>query len=353
MRASLRTTGHAETRGGFALALVVFLLFAATVAGLTGYQIVSAEASLAEGSENQEEALSVAEAGIRRYVGEHIGIPGTATYAIGDGNVTITPRRVSKVNDSTDVYLLTAVGTVTDPRYPTSPATRTVRQYAKLNRRPVRARAAVMTIQNDVNIVGSAEINGSAFFDAGSAECPTNDTNNLVATGGLVGSGISNGTITGSPAFTSLGSVAAVISAAALRWSVLKDPTFPIPYDGSWPNFSAIPADSFPVIRVTGNYTLDRNGRGTLIVTGNFIGAGNWEWKGIILAGGAVSTSYTPGPGTQPTVKGVVVSGLNGSAFAGQQSFQRWRSRWYPCYVRKANLAIAYLTPITASSWSY
>jgi hypothetical protein len=341
---------------GFALALVVFLLFAASVAGMTGYQIVSAEASLAEGNENQDEALAVANAGIERYIGEHIGIPGASTYAVGDGNVTITPKKVSKLNDSTDLYLLTAVGTVTDPRYPTSPAKRTVHEYAKLNRRPVKPRAIFMSTQNTINIDNpNGEVDATVHPVSPAADCPANDANGLVGTGGVG----SPGTAVGGPpgnlagAFVPLGSVAGVISAAGVRWSVLRDPTFPIPYDGTWPNFASIPADSFPVIRVNGNYTMDRSGRGTLIVTGNFYKAGGHEWSGIILAGGATSTSYDGGSGNGPAIRGMIVSGLNGTTFGGVQSLQRFHVRWYPCYVRKANLAIAYLSPVTASSWTF
>jgi hypothetical protein len=357
MRGALRKFSRNER--GFALAMVVFLLFAAAIAGLTGYQVVGAEASLAEGNENQDEALAVANAGMARYVGEHIGIPGSATYAVGDGSVTITPKKVAKLNDSTDLYLLTSVGTVTDPRYPTSPATRTLRQYANLNRRPVKQKASFMTIQSTVSLgnQGGNEVTGTAYFATSAAvDCPSGDNSGVGSTGGIALPNTSVGgstAPTGSPAIVSYGSAAALIAAAALRWSVLKDPTFPIPYDGTWPNFSSIPSDSFPVIRVNGSYTMDRNGRGALIVTGNFYGAGTYEWQGIILAGGAASSSYNSGTGAGPTVKGVVVSGLDGTAFGGNQQINRWHSIYYPCWVRRANLALAYLTPVSRSAWTY
>jgi hypothetical protein len=343
---------------GFALALVVFLLFAAAVAGATGYQIVSSEASLAEGNESQDEALAVANAGMQRYVGEHIGIPGSSTYAVGDGSVTVTPKKMAKLNDSTDLYLLTAVGSVSDPRYPTSPATRTVRQYANLNRRPVKGRATFMSVQSTINIANpGGEVDGTVHYNvSAAADCPANDTNNLNATAGVASPGTSTGGPNppiGSPGFVSLGTIAGVISAAGVRWSVLEDPTFPVPYDGSWPNFSSIPSDSFPVIRVNGNYTLDRNGRGALIVTGNFSTAGDWDWEGIILVGGAATGSYSGGSGGGNTVKGMIVSGLDGTTFGGAQALTRFQARWFPCNVRKANLALAYLSPVSRSLWTY
>jgi hypothetical protein len=354
-RSPVRTTD----RKGFALAMVVFMLFAAAVAGVTGYQIVSVEASLAEANENTDEALAVANAGVQRYIGEHIGIPGVTTYAaVGDGTVTITPKKVAKLNDSTDLYLLTSVGTVTDPRYPTSPAKRTVQQYANLNRRPLKRLAVFATIQPTVLVSNpNTEVDGRAYFATSKAvDCPAGDTLGVGDIPGIASTGTAvGGSITplGSQVLLSYASSSALIGATGLRWSVLKDPTFPIPYDGTWPNFASIPFDSFPLIRVNGNYTLDRSGRGVLIVTGNFTDAGIYEWRGVILAGGATSNSYNSGSGNGVTVKGMVVSGLNNSVFTGNQSLSHWHSLYYPCYVRRANLALAYLAPVSRSSWTY
>lgn len=347
-------------RNGFALALVVFMLFAAAVAGMTGYQIVSAEADLASGNENADEAMAVANAGLERYIGEHIGIPGSSTYVVGDGSVTITPRRMAALDDSTDLYLLSSVGTVTDPRYPTSPARRTTRLYARLNRRPVKMKAAFLTIQDVVSIgnQGSARVDGRATIEnSSSADCPSGDNSGVGNIGGIgsLDSGIGGNQPTGSPAVLTYASIGAVTSAAGLRWSVLKDATFPIPYDGTWPNFASIPSDSFPVIRVNGSYTLDRSGRGALIVTGNFSASSgtNFVWRGLILAGGAVSGSFQGASGNGNQIRGVVVSGLNGSQFSGNQQVNRMQIDYYPCWSRRANLALAYLSPVDRSLVTY
>ena len=74
---------------GFALAMVVFLLFAVAIAGLTGYQIVSVEAALASGNGDANLALTVANGGLHRYVAERIGEAGADTYLIGRGSVTV------------------------------------------------------------------------------------------------------------------------------------------------------------------------------------------------------------------------------------------------------------------------
>ena len=71
------TPWPAQDRGGFVMVMVVFLLFAVAVAGATGYQLVSAEAALASGAGEAQEALAAARAGLERYVGEHIGVAAT------------------------------------------------------------------------------------------------------------------------------------------------------------------------------------------------------------------------------------------------------------------------------------
>ena len=70
---------------GFALAMVVFLLFAVAIAGLTGYQVVSVEATLASGNGDSDVALITANAGLHRYVGDRIGEPAADSFLIGGG----------------------------------------------------------------------------------------------------------------------------------------------------------------------------------------------------------------------------------------------------------------------------
>ena len=154
-------------RDGFALAMAVFLLFAVAIAGLTGYQVVSVEATLASGNRDAGSALTIANGGLQRYVAERISEFGTDPYLIGSGSVTVTPRRLARLNDSTELYLLEAVGTVTDPRYPTSPATRIVRQYAHLNTMPLRAVAALIAIENTVHLSGPFQVAGNDIAETG------------------------------------------------------------------------------------------------------------------------------------------------------------------------------------------
>ncbi|MCK5651961.1 MAG: hypothetical protein KAJ42_11310, partial [Gemmatimonadetes bacterium] len=73
-------------RGGFALGLVVLLLFAIGVAGAVGFQVVQVESHLSNQAREMNLALSVAEAGLQRFLGEHRGHPpDTTIYGINGG----------------------------------------------------------------------------------------------------------------------------------------------------------------------------------------------------------------------------------------------------------------------------
>ena len=255
---------------GFALAMVVFLLFAVAIAGLTGYQVVSGEATLASGNEDADVALAVANGGLHRYVGERIGEPGPDTYSIGGGSVTVTPQKVARLNDSTELYLLEAVGAVTDPRYPTSPATRTVRQYAYLNTMPVRAVAALITVENTVDFLDDWQVAGNDIAEPG--DC-VGVQGARFSIHGIAGTGTAGiGATTPVPGNSRVspdryqvggGTAAEVVAAAEVRWPVIKDPDFNVTYIDEMPNFAAIGADSFPVIRMNGDYTPESSGAGS------------------------------------------------------------------------------------------
>ena len=271
--------------GGFALAMVVFLLFAVVIAGLTSYQVVSVEATLASGYEDTGVARTIANGGLNRYVAVRVGEPSPDTFLIGRGSVTVTPPKLADLNDSTELYLLEAVGTVTDPRYPSSPATRIVRQYAYLNTMPLRAVAALIAMENTVDLSEPFQVSGNDIAETGDCVGVPGarfSTRGIAGTG-TAGVGTTQATAssnTVSPDRYQVGATsAAVVAAAEVRWSAIKDPLFNIGiYDGVMPNFAAIPADSFPVIRMNGDYTLNQAGRGALIVTGFFYHEEDMDW---------------------------------------------------------------------------
>ena len=120
-----------DPRGGFALALVVLLLFGIGVAGAAGYQVVFNEALLSVHAKETQTALSIARAGLRAYIGKQIGVhEDQVTYSIAGGDAVITARLVSEIDDFETLYLLGSQGVYTDPTFTGSAARRTVYQYA-------------------------------------------------------------------------------------------------------------------------------------------------------------------------------------------------------------------------------
>ena len=333
---------------GFALVMVVLLLFAVAVAGATGYQIVTAEHELAGGGEQKEEALALARAGLERYVGEHIGVPTVSTWMeASGGTVTVTPRRLSDADDvdpeeEFDVYLLDSVGEMPDPRYPNSPALRTVRQYAVLHRMPVNAVAAMMSIATQVRLDSDGDLDvtpGNSICGYGPSVRGLANVGTYVQNGGDLNDG-----------HIQLGSFQALMDSLEARWSVLTDPTFTIPfYDDVWP--TSFPNNVFPVIRVNGDLNAGgaHDGRGVLIVTGNFTVAPNFDWTGIILAGRSSSLDAN---GSDAEIDGMLVTGLNGASQA--QLVVADLEIDFDCSdVQDANLSLAYLELADNTRWEF
>lgn len=306
-------TGVGGGHGGFALALVVFMLFAVAVAGITGYQVVSNELTLAIQYRDSQKALSVARAGLQRFLGETVGQVGdSVSYAIGDGIALVTTRKVLEKDSRNHLYYIRSEGTVSDLRTPLAPAKRVVGEYAWHRISPVPHKAVVLLTGGVLSVVGDGAVDG---FDTSSAlTCPGGGTAGVSGVG-TAGSALaySGGTISGrSPAVdSSYTTFQAVYDTVGIRWDILTDPNFAVDFDGVPP--SGIPSDSFPVVRYQGDLLASSywSGRGVLIVTGKLSLWSGFHWGGIILAGemdpvGAWSSSYGP------IINGMLIGGLNG-----------------------------------------
>jgi hypothetical protein len=328
------------------LALVVLMLFAISVAGAAGYLIVNTEFSMAKHAGQGAEALSVARAGLHRYVAEQLGVLGdSVSYAIGDGVALVTRRRVAQKDSITDIYYIRSEGTLHDIFSPATPARRVVGAYGVHHRRPLRHHAAFMASANTVY----AEVySGSAGRISGNdastdPTCPGSGVPPIsppitgaiarVTTGVLTG-----GTLQGSPNGEAWGGgYAQMYDSVALRWDILSDPSFPVDFDGVLPNYGSMAADSFPVVRVHGYFNPGSSwsGRGLLIVNGELDAAASFVWEGIVLAG-SVDDIH------EGNIHGMLVAGLDG---ANPYSPVQWRGtvQYYSCLVNRANEALSYL----------
>jgi hypothetical protein len=329
-----------DDRGGFVLAFVVLMLFTISVAGATGYLVVSTEFAMSRHGTEGAEALAVARAGLERYAAEQLGVLGdSVSYAIGDGTAVVTRIKVMSKDSLTDLYYLRSEGTVTDILSPSTPAKRVVGGYAWHHRRPLRQFGALMISETTIDVKDWLARDEVVGVDSSTvADCSGGGAAPIAGVIAL-NNAMGSGNWTGSPDDEFWGSYAAMYDSVALRWDVLTDASFPVDYHMAWPNFATLPADSFPVIRLVGNWYFSDawDGRGVLIVTGQYDAASDFDWSGIILAGSVESHVHGQ-------VRGMFVGGLNGAnPGAGDKVIWHATADYYSCYGYEANESLSYL----------
>lgn len=338
MTRSSEVVARAE-HGGFVLALVVFMLFAISVAGAAGYLIVASEFAMARYSSEGGEALAVARAGIERFVGEHSGtVPDTVSYAMGDGVVVVTTRKLAETDSVTHLYTLKAEATVADPRTPATPARRVVTAQAILHRRPLPHLAALITSANAVTVHSFGDADGADHNT--SLDCVGGGASAI--TGGVARGAIS-GVLNGSPASEIWpGGWDAIRDSIVARWDVLSDPDFPVDYENTLPALGSIPADSFPLVRFTGYNLTSTSGdhnKGVLIWVGELRPWLLFNWEGIVLAEniGQPFLGFLGGG----SVDGMLIGGLNADNSPSTLEV-RTDVRYHSCNVYQANETLSY-----------
>jgi len=333
-------------RRGFALVMVVFLLFAVAVAGVTGYQVVSSEFGLAQQNRDGQEALAVARAGLQRFLGEQIGQVGDSVmYAVGNGIATVTAKRVFRQDSLTYMYYIESQGEVEDVGMPLLPARRIVGTYAWHRMSPIRLKGTLWVSGGTTTFGGSYGYGAyvSGYDVATTSDCTGGGTAGV--RGFVRGSSTSylwsGSTVTGpAPTISTYSGYAEVYDTVGVRWDILSNESFPVDFDGSPPNWASLPADSFPIVRYRGNLAVSSawSGRGVLIVTGTltFSTASSFSWNGIVLAGALGSV----GAYVYPTVRGMLIVGLNA---ANPAVTVRGDLRYHSCNAYNANRALSYL----------
>lgn len=328
--------GARGDRGGFVLVFVVFMLFAVSVAAATGYLVVSTDFGMAKHSSDGAEALTVARAGLERFVAEQLGVvDDSVTYALGGGVALVTSRKLFQKDSVTDVYFIRSEGTVADIFALASPARRVVGAYATHRKRPLPHLGTVVLSAQTVQAQNGGTIYGNDYSTAG--DCPGGGTAGItgaIARSNVLEDGMSD--VDGNPrARLWPGGYTQILDSIAIRWDVLSDPDFPIEFDGVWPNFGSLPVDSFPVVRMSGFLSTSQVGRGVLIVDGTFDPTSGFRWDGIVLARDI--DDYVEGD-----IRGIVVAGLNADNFYPTVN---WRgiAAYNACYVYAANESLSYL----------
>ena len=340
-----------DPRGGFVLALVVLLLFGIGVAGAAGYQVVLSEALLSVHAKETQTVLSIARAGLRSYIGKQIGVhEDTVTYSIEGGDAVVTARLVSETNDFETLYLLRSEGVYTDPTFTGSAARRTVYQYAVKREVALDHLAALTAASGEVHVSGDDDpkVYGNDQASLGACEQTSED---IVGVLMAAGSNLTiSGSVNGSADSLRYASYAAVVDSLGIDWPLLTSADFPVDYQDTWPT-CPMPADTFPVIRWTGDAFVGSStcGRGVLMVTGTLFIYDGFLWDGVVLAG-RIRDSELFGP-VYYRINGLVVHGLGGAGTNMDDMVNGQEIYYNRCMAFKAGKRLSHFRALGSTWW--
>lgn len=332
------------------MAIVVLLLFAVGVAGAVGFQIVQAEARLALQGQETARAFVLANGALQRFIGDQQAeVADSAVYEMGGGEAVVRSRKVSDLSAVEELYVIEAEGRFTDPRIAEVPATRTVRTYAILEKVPMGVLGGYNSsgdpyYHNDFQLTG---------YDQATSGCAWAGTDEAALVGGGDMYTSNYGMLDGDPVARNLGSTSAFLDSMDIDWDVLTDPTYEVDYEvtqsSDWPDFTTIPADTMPVIRVWIDgfaLTNTQDGWGLIIVTGAPDFRSGFDWNGIILSG----KNDRLIDDQNFRVNGMHIGGLAGSD--GSVSVDDGGGFYYhSCNVIDAAVKLAHLEPVSGAWW--
>lgn len=309
-----------SSEGGFALAVVLIALVGLTALGVGGFLMTTSGYTASQNSRTSLEALYLADRGLEQFLATHQGPAPTSpvTYSYASGTAEVTLDTLNRINPLQSVWRITSEGRHPLPKGGT--ARRTVQTIAVLNANTFKFPSAFTSASGLHKNGNAGTITG--FDQATSGDCPEGgdeDTNGVAtppppydySQSGGGGSIVPDG----SPKDTAqYASQTELLEATGVDWAALVAGEL-LQFDyvippNSWPNFSSLPADDWPVIYVDNaggefDLTPGMSGQGTLIVRGDLTISGQTNWKGPIMVGGAVTTD-----GKQ-TVEGGISSGFN------------------------------------------
>lgn len=311
-----RTRRAVGERAGSAMLTILMLVVVISVAVAGTFSMIESERKSLGDHEAQQGAYDLARSGYDHFMANPTGTlagftpptwtgPDSLYVALSGGYAWVKVERIRPaIGTDGALYLVRSRGVRTSYRSGNTPAAeRIFAQYAQFNN-AMPALAAWTSLTGLTKTGGSGVISGtdgcSATPPVGGVAVPT--------TPGYSQSGGSS-VPSGSPNILDMGPQASANSMIDIDWpgivaGTALTPDLTIP-GASWPSFAS--TTYWPVIYVnqTGEFTLPSDGRGLLIVRHDARLNGSLQWDGIILVGGALTSSGNN------TVQGAVVTGLN------------------------------------------
>lgn len=298
---------------GFALILVLFVLVGLTAMATAGFVATDSEYQVSENHSSNVHALNAANAGLYEYLGTSITGVDTVVFNYPNTTVTVWGEQMLSLNANREMLRVTAdaeyVSTVGDT------ASRRLQTLAihSLKVGNLNAPAALASGAGINKNGGAGTISG--FDVATTTDCPSGGTADKAGVAVPPGGYDQNGGSSvpeGSPDIDESQTALDLLNGMGIDWNDMVNqggmhPDYTIPPD-AWPNFGTLPANEWPLIYVTSSSASlgpGESGRGVLVARHDVVLNGNFDWDGIMLVGGAITSD-----GFQE-INGATVTGLN------------------------------------------
>lgn len=298
---------------GFALILVLFVLVGLTAMATAGFLATDSEYQVSENHSSNVHALNAANSGLYDYLGNSTTGVDTVTYTYPNSSVTVFGEQYLDLGNNRELLRVTASAQYVSSAGDT--ATRTLHTLAvhAVTAGSFNVTAAFASGTGIDKNGGSGTISG---YDSSSpGDCPGAGTNDVagvaVPPGGYTQSGGSP-VPEGNPDVDDSQPGLAQLLATGIDWPGMingggMQPDYTVPPD-AWPDFSTIPSTEYPLIYLTdADYSIGASydGQGVIVARHDVTMNGSFEWDGILLVGGKISSN-----GYQQ-IRGATVTGLN------------------------------------------
>lgn len=314
------TTIRSERRGA-TLPLSILVIAILSLSVLVAAARLSSERQITSDHEAVMDAFTVAQAGLEEYLRALTALPpGAFPPASHDTTITTLPGGTAQISfrllrDSTGttpaVWVVTSRGNNTAAKrfnFRVPSAERTVAQYA---------------VWQPANLDLNAAFTSLSGLDKNGTSGALDGNDGCGALAAIPGVAVPGGTYTGQTSpingnpdnapidLGTPGTAGSAKDAVDVDWAGISagtaiPPDYTIP-GNSWP--TAAQMAYWPVILANGNLTVDAtlnaDGKGILIVTGNLIVSGSWKHDGIVLVGGQLISNGNN------VIQGAIITGLN------------------------------------------
>lgn len=315
VREDLRVTSNRARPGqdGFALILVLFVLVGLTAMATAGFLVTDSEHQVSLNHSSNVHALNAASAGLYDYLGTTVTGTDTSTYAYTNATVTVFGEQYLDLGNNQELLRVTANAQYVSLAGDTASRTLNTLAVHSVTDGSFNVTASYASGTGINKNGGSGTISG--YDQSSPGDCPGAGTNDVAGVAVPPGEYVQSGGTpvpAGNPDIDDSQSGLDQLLATGIDWPGLINggglqPDYTVPPD-SWPDFGTLPASEWPLIYLTDpdfSIAASYDGRGVIVARHDVTMNGSFEWDGIMLVGGKISSN-----GYQQ-IRGATVTGLN------------------------------------------